>query len=1565
MPLRLLIHIPRKAIVFALYALLAGIVLFFALTRTEVGRDALRRQIERQFATAFEGRLQIGHLTGNLVNTLTARDVRLYAPDGALVIAVDTVVVRPHWLPLLRRRLNLRSLELVRPYARLHRFEDGRWNLAEALHPRRPDTTAAPPWDLAATDLLVHNGILETSRTGPPPEPVARGRLFDYTASRVDSLTLHATIDWRAALKQIDLLSFRARLDTSRFVVDMLEGQLVWEDSLLTIPQLRLIAGQTSVSLAGSIREPFPPAPDAFDRTEVSLNLSPSRIDLDALRRLFPALPLADAVQIQARLQGPLSALVVEEIDLTRGRTRLAGGGTLFGLPDSLDVEVALRRTVLRTADLRAVLPTMNAWQRLRLDSLAAEVYAVGKLYRHPQNDQPRFRLGATVDLQGRVGSVVGTVDLHQPVGRDLQYAGNLYVEALDLGRLLRGQTPSTSLFGHLTLQGQGTSLDSLTGTLSAALNPLHWAGRRIDTLALDLAFDRGRIDGGADLRLHGGRLDVTFALDTHALIPTYRIEARADAFDLGPLAGEPRLTTDLNARLTLAGSGFTDPDLQAGIAVAFDSSTVQWGDVRRLLAPHRSTLRLARRGDDGPRLSLSGDMATLRIDGDLPLEAVAALGRLGQQTLAASMARERTKVFHDSLAAPPRNDGDALTAYQNRLHRALRRAGLDTLALHLTFQLRRSDLLSALLPMLPALESDLQTRFDLEAGEAAARLTGHLEAGTFRLGGFAADSLRATLAAHTVFDAPLADRLRLDLNVLADSSFLLQGIARPRLRLTYASHRARLDLASRPDHVDGPLHLHATLDVLPDRNRITLDTLRVRAGRYVFYNPEPEFVDLFTDALVVPSLQIVSRGAAGDTVQRLRLHGILSSAPSDTIHAEAEAVVLRHLTDFIDLKPRFGGRLDGRVALTGGLKRPALTGRIDVTALALDQHILGDLHLTSRYLAGRPDVGIDLQIRPTRTADTTFVHGTNLPAILTRNHLDLTGSLRLPERGGPPGQFDLRYDIERADLFFFEKIIGALTNVSGYARGTGTMTGPFSRPVFQADLAVRDGAFDVPDLNLHLTGEADVSVDADAIRIRRAAFTDKTGGTLEARGAVLFNDYAFFSFDIQARLDRVQIIDVAYSDDLPFYGHLWASGTASLTGPLYNAHLRSNDAVTTPNSELFIPVTESTGGDDESFIIFADSTGRLPDLRRRTRRSNVLASRPEGERPFLEGLDLDIDLLAPPGSTVHLVIDPLLGDVINAVGSGRIQLQRREGEFYTFGTLHIDGGDYLFTAGEVFVRRFLLEPGGTITWDGDPIDALLDIPASYRTRASRAGLPVLGDASDTSLIPLIVRLYISGRVTAPDVKLSLAIDRSGQSRLGEYEGLEALLNQPERATEYATSVLLTNSFRLTTTNLDNAAGGQLAFNSLSQLVSSQLNRFLNAALPNVDFSFGLQGENTQDLDVTYGVALRLLDERLIIRGEGVYQGSGTNNVRNESLQGEFVVEIRLNPNVSVEIFYRREGDVLAENTALTNTTGAGLSYQTEFSTWRSLLRKLFGWLLPDRRTKPPQPDENVATGER
>lgn len=696
-----------------------------------------------------------------------------------------------------------------------------------------------------------------------------------------------------------------------------------------------------------------------------------------------------------------------------------------------------------------------------------------------------------------------------------------------------------------------------------------------------------------------------------------------------------------------------------------------------------------------------------------------------------------------------------------------------------------------------------------------------------------------------------------------------------------------------------------------------------------------------YGNATTLDQLRVVFERNGTRTGQSVFAGGTFSTSETDSLRIAFSELELQPLSEFMEWRRVLGGLLNADLVVRGGYRQPRITGFMAVDTLSLDHYILGNASLRSNYVASRPEVSVDLRLDPIAPDDRAVLYGSDMPASILQNQLRIAGDVRFPGRGEEEnGMLNLETTIDQADVFWmtylFPEVLGS---VSGFLSGEGRVSGTFAYPVFDVRLGVVDGLFHIPYTQTTYAASGSLRMDQEAIHFEPLRLVDQTGGHLDVNGRLLFNEYTSFTFDMEGQFTDFQIMNVGESDQLPFYGFLWASGNATLTGPLFNARLVSTNGRTTDHSELFIPIEEETRDTDQAFIVFEETPGVIPDFKQLESRTSILQRRPSSERQFLDGLNLDLNIDAPPGSIVHLVIDPLLGDVINAVSTGNVQLILENDEFQVFGRLDVISGDYQFTAGELFIKTFLINPGGFIEWSGDPINATLNIPASYRTRASRAGLPGT-EGERPGVIPLIVDLQIGGTVDSPEVELSLSIDRSNQNVLGEYQALETLLNQPDRATEYATSVLILNSFQLTTESITTDSGGQLAFNSVSQLVTAQLNRFLESALPNVDFSLGFQGESAQDLDVTYGVALRLLNERLIIRGEGVYQGArSTESVRtSDGLQGEFVVEIRVGPRVSVEVFFRRESDIL-ESTQLTNTAGVGLSYQTEFESWRSIIR--------------------------
>lgn len=1513
--------------------LLAALLLLVGLTRTQAGRDELGRRIERTFAREFEGEIEIGRLQGDLIQNLHASGLRLRDPEGRVVIEADSAVLAPRWLGLLSRRLLLDRITLVRPRIALVLSEDGRWNLEDALAKRRPSTEPGDPLGLEAASIRILEGTLTTANEGARPEAVRAGTLFDYTNATLAGLEADLDVFWTDERKRLEVRRLSAEMPGLGVRVRRLEGALAVTDGQL---RLRDLAFETEGSrVAGA----FTLSPREGEAAVLELALAPSRISGEELRRVLPALPLADAVDLEARLRGPLDALDVEALRVARGPTALALAGTVRGLPERAAFDLRLARSALRAEDLEAVLPALALPQLHALGTVALSLEAGGEA---ALAGPLHLRTDARFDLATAAGDARGRVRLGLEAGRPVAYDLEADIRGVDPGKIAGEAALAGSLTGRLALAGAGLSRDDLEAELRLALTESRLAGRAFEGLTARLAADGLRLSGTTELTA-GGALRLAGEADLGAA--TFDLDAWTSALDLRRLLPEAPATR-LHAEARLVGSGARLDDFAGEIALRLGASAVALGDTMRMLPADTLTLVVAPEEGGRRRMVLEGGTLAAEAEGAFAPSALVRLAGAWGGAVARTVQAEGQKFYR-----PPADSLHLDVAASRPPAEGPRQA------VRLALEVRDPEALRALLPELPGLAPG--TALDLSAALSSdsLALAAIVRGDSLLAPGLESGPYAAEIRLRSCYGATLAGRSDLAVDVRSGALRLPIGpLAEATAGLRYRDRRATITARSERLGEDGRLELEASLALEPERNRLALHTLAVTAGGQSWRAEPGAGADLYADAIVTGGLTF-AREHNGGPPQRLVLAGTLSARPEDTLAVRAEALDVNEVLTLIGLDDLFDGRLEAELAVAAALGQPIVVGEAAIARFAFAGRRAGKVALTSRFVPGSDAVAVELRLRPD-----------GHPAS-TENDLRAGGTIRFPgrdARGRPtPGALDLALDLRRVDLFLFDWLFPDIVAGSGgYATGTGRVTGTPRVPLFEADLRVREGHTRIPDFGLALALEGRVTVDREGFHLHNVLLEDKAGGQGLVRGHILFNDYRYFSFDLAADLAEIEVIDVPASRDLPFYGHIRATGSATLTGPVHAAYLYAADATTTADSEIFIPVTASGPARDVGFLVLADSLGNVPEPEERR---SLIAERPAGERPFLEGLGMNLNVRARPGSRVHLVFDPVIGDVITAVGSAELQLAIREGDFLTYGTFDVESGDYLFTAGDVFTRRFGLLRGGTLRWDGDPIDARLDLPAVYRTRASLAGLDLPG-VDPRQRVPLAITMDVSGRVSAPLVDLAIGLDERERSAAAG-EALRRRLNESDRQAEYATSVLLTNSFLLAPTEgaagvSVSAAADELFFTSLSQLVSTRLSLFLNQALgaDNLDVLVGVQqGQTLQDLDLTYGIALRLMDERLVIRGEGVYQRLENRPVGQE-LQGEVALEMRLTPAVSLEVFYRRESDVLGAGglgAAPYGAYGAGVNYETEFESWRALLGRLLG-----RETQEPLPGAARASAE-
>ena len=1548
--MRRLLRLPLWTIRAAIIGLLVLGGAFLLLTRTEVGRDQLRVQTERAFGDALQGELRIGRLSGNLLGTTYARDVEIYDPDGRLVLRSDSVIVRPTWRALLTRRVEVAEATLIRPTVEVV-YEDGRWNLPDAFRSRRPSTPGADPLGLRLADVTIVDGTVTTTRVGPAPGAVAAGTLFDFTDATLSGLSASVALDLAGDARALSVRDLRATLLAPTLSIQHLDAELDFADGI----RVRSAEVETAGSrFSGSFA--LGTAAELADRP-LALDLDAPRFSFDEWRRIVPALPLRDVVSLDAAVSGRIGALDVERLDVARGRSHLSLTGSVSGLPERAELRADVAPSEADPADLAAVWPGLPLPRGTATLGLVAVSGSVDGAI--PARQREPLRLQGRAALRGRHGRIAGTFGLRQNPGGRLGFRLDADADALDPGALLAVDALRGRASGRVQVATPGApgARDSSrvatppAGTaLRLALTDVQLPGRSADALTADLVFVDGGVLGDASVRQGTSRIEATGRFGFRDGYSTDAV-ARFEQFDLAGLVPQaPR--TRLSGRLDLDAGG---PSFAAWTGSAqLDLSVAALalgGDSLFAFPLERLALDVAPPGE-GPRLTARSNLADLYLDTPLALDAFVPLAARWGADLADAGRRAWTRPSpRDSVSAPPitpaSRAAESGTAYPVDLLVSV----LDPTAL------------AAALPGFPDL-GVASVLADGRIGDDSIDLSLSASAEGGRIGNarVAGPAVSAALRSDRSGDLLATTRVEAEARAAEAELWATRDdpprVRAPHVTLTYADRHADLLVrtAEAPDG-DGDadstraapigLYLAAVADVLADRNRIRVDSLWADAPELQFALSQPATADLLRGRVELDRAAFERRGTDGPT-QRLTLSGTLSRAPTDSLIVQAEALELNEVLRALNVPTPLGGRVNGRAAVAGVFAQPEIGGRVVLDPLLFDGRPAGRAVLESQILGGDAGLGVDLRISPLPQ-----------PMVLlpgaAQNDLRVAGEMRLPARrpdgSRDPGRLALGIDADRLDLFFFDWLFPSiLSGARGAASGSGRIQGTFAYPVFLAGLDVADGRFDVPAFGLTLGVEGRIDVDGDGIHVREAVLDDGAGGEGRVAGSVLFNRYRYFSLDLAGRLDRMQVIDVPASDDLPFYGDIRASGDLTLSGPLDNTFLRSENAVTTPDSRIFIPVTASGPAQDEAFLVFADSSGQRPE---QEQRRNLISSRPQGERAFLDGLGMLLNISAPPGSTVHLVFDPVTGEEIVARGEARIQLGITDGRFATYGRFEVGEGAYAFTAGDVFTRTFELEPGGTLVWTGDPIDARMELAATYRTRASLAGLG-LPEAQERQRVPVVVRADVGGRVTAPLVQLSLAVDRQGEGGTAGGAAAEALrtrLNETDRRAEFATSVLLTNTFLLAPSDDFGSVGAvadELFYTSLGALVSSRVGSFVNRALGNdqVEVLLGVQpGTNPEELDVTYGLALRFLDERLVLRGEGLYQRDASGQTA-DPLQGEVAAELRLSDEVSIEVFARREGDPLVGEGVAADpygTVGAGVTYRSEFASWRRFFQRLFG----------------------
>lgn len=505
------------------------------------------------------------------------------------------------------------------------------------------------------------------------------------------------------------------------------------------------------------------------------------------------------------------------------------------------------------------------------------------------------------------------------------------------------------------------------------------------------------------------------------------------------------------------------------------------------------------------------------------------------------------------------------------------------------------------------------------------------------------------------------------------------------------------------------------------------------------------------------------------------------------------------------------------------------------------------------------------------------------------------------------------------------------LSSIRGSASGDFTLRGFLGNPDMEGTLRLKDAGLKFPYLNVDydFEGESSVTLDQQSFIFDDFKIKDTkhfTRGKLQ--GDITHANFKQWFLNIEIESKNLLVLDTKNTEESLYFGTAFVDGSIDISGLTDRLTIYAN-AKTQPGTIFVVPLKDIETVDSYRLIHFKSEEGAIKD-----RQIKVAED-------ALKGLSLNIDLEVTKDATAQVVIDEVSGSQLKGNGSGNLRIEiNTRGKFNMFGDYTINNGVYDFKYGGFVNKPFLIQNGGTVSWNGSPFEANLDVTAVYKARANPGIL--LDNFSSNRNIDVDLVTRITGGLFTSKQDLDIQLSNVDPTIASELEFLLNDNNVNQKTTQFI-SLLALGTF----TNPDKVdfdANATLT-NTASSAISAAFSNLLNS--PDSKFKLGLGYQQGNDYNVDYlntdnqfdvSVSTQLSDRVLINGKVGVPVGTKTQS----SVVGEVKVEVLLNKEGNFRgVIFNRQNEIQYSTEEEGYTQGVGLSYQVNFNNLSGLFRKI------------------------
>ena len=617
-------------------------------------------------------------------------------------------------------------------------------------------------------------------------------------------------------------------------------------------------------------------------------------------------------------------------------------------------------------------------------------------------------------------------------------------------------------------------------------------------------------------------------------------------------------------------------------------------------------------------------------------------------------------------------------------------------------------------------------------------------------------------------------------------------------------------------------------------------------------------------------------------------------------------------------------GRIGGHFEMHGLQQTPYFNAALVVDSCIVNRQPLGTVDVKSTWNAELNT--LNLQLASQQLAATGWIElGTTQTAKQSNNQtMSAEPTAHHKQSNNQAISFHVQFD--DFQLALAAPFLSSFSSrFEGLLHGNFDISGTLGNPVILGEAMVEGGALKVDPTGVTYYFDDELKFNNNTITLDNFLLRDPRNNLATINGQIRHNSLQNIMLDLTVATDNLLLLDQRRGDD--FYGTLLASANASVTGSTNNIDIMVN-ASTKPGCSLTVPLSNLKHVKSQNYITFVSDQ---PHSNTATRTASNADNRTSGS-----SVTISVDLAITPDLQLNLPMDfSEIRAAVRANGSGDLHiLLDRQMEPFVTGNYEIIQGDLNLNLLSLVEKKFTIENGSNLSFNGSLPNARFDLRALYSQRANLSSLTgALSSIDNTQkYIQVDDIISIAGTLQEPTVSFDLRLPNADQSVQDEVFSYIDRNSERDMINQTVSLLLLGQFYNVSGVDQGGANAASGSIGTIASAVGSIMADMVQIVDINVDYKAATDLTNQQlDLNISKDWGRWYLESTLGYGGESRQLETNANNAVLDALIG-----YRISPLVHL-FAYNRTNTNDYTRTDLPYKQGVGLKLTKDFDSWHDL----------------------------